>query len=56
MVLMVGLLISPTRTNGAPESRRTRKVLTAEDHHSGTDREIAAVSNLRVTNHRLKFV
>jgi len=39
-----------------PESRRTRKVLTAEDHHSGTDREIAAVSNLRVTNHRLKFV
>jgi hypothetical protein len=33
-----------------PESRWTRKVPTAEDHHSGTDREIAAVSNRRVTN------
>lgn len=26
------------------------KMATAEDHHSGTDREIAAVSNRRVTN------
>ena len=34
------------RSAGAPrpESRWTRKVSTAEDHHSGTDREIAAVS------------
>lgn len=46
---IVGILISPTGTNSArdttPAVATHSKVSTAEDHHSGTDREGAAVSH-----------